>query len=681
MEPRLGHHLADVRIHAGPDAALAARSVGVGGAGRAPAPPAGPRLLAHELTHVVQARHDGARPVLRRAVQLPEATVAEEQKLRIYRRLGEFAAGVPAGAVHDGPDPAKPAPPDAAPPAGAGPQSDPLLDLARQVASYLVVTEDLAPADIDTVLTDLADIDPGLMSAVAMGGRLFRALAELGVSTTLAVGSYVLLTIRDTLAGDFVEDPTALAIVLRTLLTLIPGVDTAADIEDLVADLVLGALHPQEKLLSVGWWFAIALTLAGLFPEFGSAVKGTVQLTVKGIGEAGRAGLEAVAPLLRRLMGEGWMDLAKASLKEMLDKASTWGPWISRTFGELVDLALEYLGRAASAVGGALLQALIDAFRRMKELAPEWLERAIEDVVAAFRRTDDEIASSADDLDEITEVITRGRKLDPSQVEQTVTDELTRISSTAGRPTTTASGQAARALAGVAPELVNDVTRQTDKIAKAFANPAAFGAAMRKLQQQVADLTEDEITKEVQRLTAAGLVTPLQRETAAYAAAVRKLAAEAKTGVVEIVPDAASDLVRLVRASGVEEIRAPGGVLSHDQFMNNVVRTGDMIIDYAFLDDPHSALSHVLQELVADEALKGAGYLKGVVGYRALLGQLNDVGTSAGLVLSQSSIPDTFSAGTAFWVATFDTVGGIAQPELLGPIIRGALDVSKAKSL
>ena len=115
--------------------------------------------------------------------------------------------------------------------------------------------------------------------------------------------------------------------------------------------------------------------------------------------------------------------------------------------------------------------------------------------------------------------------------------------------------------------------------------------------------------------------------------------------------------------------------------MNNVVRTGDMIIDYAFLDDPHSALSHVLQELVADEALKGAGYLKGVVGYRALLGQLNDVGTSAGLVLSQSSIPDTFSAGTAFWVATFDTVGGIAQPELLGPIIRGALDVSKAKSL
>ena len=693
MEPRLGHNLADVRIHAGPDAGLAARSlqaraftagshVVLGASAPPTASPAGARLLAHELTHVVQGRHDGEQPVLRRAVELPETAMAEEKKLRIYRKLGEFAAEVPADAAQSGPAPAMPTSPDAAPATGAEPQSDPSLDLARQIASYLVVTEDLAPADLDAVLMDLAEADPGLLSAVALGGRLFRALAELGVSTAAAAGWYVLLTIRDTLAGDFVADPTALAIVIRTLLTLIPGVDTAADVEDLVADLILGALHPQEKLLSVGWWFAIAITLAGLFPEFGSAVKGTVQLTVKGIGQAGRAGLEALAPLLRRLMGDGWMDLAKAGLGELLDTAATWGPWVRRSFGELVDLALDYLGRAASAVGGALLEALIDAFRRMKELAPEWLEKAIEDVVAALRRTDDEIARSADDLDEITEVIARGRKLDPSQVEQTVTDELTRLSSTAGRPITTASEDAARALARVAPELVNDVTRQTDKIAEAFANPAAFGAAMRKLQQQVADLTEAEISAEVERLTKAGLVTPLQRETAAYAAAVRKLAADRGTGMVEIVPDAAKGVAKLVRDSGEKEIEAVGGVLSHDQFMNDVIRTGDMIVDYAFLDDPHSALTHVVQDLVADEALKAAGYLKGVVGYRALLGQLNDVGKSAGLVLTQSNLPETFSAGTAFWVATFDTVGGIAQPEKLGPILRGALNVPpEAKAL
>jgi len=686
MEPRLGHNLADVRIHASPDAALAARSlqaraftagshVVLGSSAPAAASPVGARLLAHELTHVVQGRHDGAQPVLRRAVELPEAAMAEEKKLRIYRKLGEFAAEVPADAAQGGPAPATSASPDAAPATGAEPQSDPSLDLARQIASYLVVTEDLAPVDIEAVFSELAEAEPDLMSAVALGGRLFRALAELGVSTAAAAGWYVLLTIRDTLAGDFVADPTALAIVLRTLLTLIPGVDTAADIEDLVADLVLGALHPQEKLLSVGWWFAIAITLAGLFPEFGSAVKGTVQLTVKGIGEAGRAGLEALAPLLRRLLGDGWMDLAKAGLGELLDKASVWGPYVRRTFGELVDLALEYLGRAASAVGGALLEALIDAFRRMKELAPEWLEKAIEDVVAALRRTDDEIARSADDLDEVTEVMMRGRKLDPAQVGQSVTDQLTRLSGTAGRPVTTASREATRALIRTAPELVNDVVRQTSTIAEAFAKPEAFGAAMSKIQQKVAELTEAEISAEAERLAKAGLVTTLQRDTAAYAAAVRKLAAESGAKMVEIVPDATKGVAKLVRDSGEIEIKAAGGVLSHDQFMNEVIRTGDMIVDYAFLDDPHSALSHVLQELVADEALKAAGYLKGVKGYRGQLGQLDDLSVKEGLTFTQQNIPLSFSAGTAFWVATFDTTGGIAKPENLGTIIRSALNV------
>src|SRR5690348_3822761 len=72
MEPRLGHDLADVRIHAGPDAALAARSlqaraftagshVVLGSSAPPAASPAGARLLAHELTHVVQQAHGGLR--------------------------------------------------------------------------------------------------------------------------------------------------------------------------------------------------------------------------------------------------------------------------------------------------------------------------------------------------------------------------------------------------------------------------------------------------------------------------------------------------------------------------------------------------------------------------------------------------------------------------------------------
>lgn len=75
FEPRFGRDLGDVRVHTGADAAhaakaLAARGYAVGnhlvfGAGQfAPGTPAGDRLLAHELAHVVFGAHE---PVVHRA--------------------------------------------------------------------------------------------------------------------------------------------------------------------------------------------------------------------------------------------------------------------------------------------------------------------------------------------------------------------------------------------------------------------------------------------------------------------------------------------------------------------------------------------------------------------------------------------------------------------------------------
>lgn len=73
MEPRFGHAFGDVRLHTDPAAAASARAVDalaytvgnhvVFGAGQyAPHLPAGRRLLAHELAHVVQQRAAGERP-------------------------------------------------------------------------------------------------------------------------------------------------------------------------------------------------------------------------------------------------------------------------------------------------------------------------------------------------------------------------------------------------------------------------------------------------------------------------------------------------------------------------------------------------------------------------------------------------------------------------------------------
>lgn len=112
--------------------------------------------------------------------------------------------------------------------------------------------------------------------------------------------------------------------------------------------------------------------------------------------------------------------------------------------------------------------------------------------------------------------------------------------------------------------------------------------------------------------------------------------------------------------------------MSHDDFMNQVIRGGDVILDYNFVGDPHGALSHAIQDMVADNALRAAGYGEGAPGYRALLGTIHDESATLGLPrFTQQSIPDDFSAGTALWLGTYDTVGGIAQPEKLwGEAIR-----------
>ncbi len=74
LEPRFGHDFSRVRIHSDPKAADSARAVGAlaytvgqdivfARSQYAPATPSGRRLLAHELTHVVQQRHAAGAPM------------------------------------------------------------------------------------------------------------------------------------------------------------------------------------------------------------------------------------------------------------------------------------------------------------------------------------------------------------------------------------------------------------------------------------------------------------------------------------------------------------------------------------------------------------------------------------------------------------------------------------------
>jgi hypothetical protein len=115
FEPRLGHDLARVRVHAGPRAAAAAHGVAAaaftvgsdlffGGGRWAPGTEAGRRLLAHELTHVVQQSTTVDAPVLRRA---PDPTAPDPEKVLGERLLRDFPDGINVAFFQSGNDEAE----------------------------------------------------------------------------------------------------------------------------------------------------------------------------------------------------------------------------------------------------------------------------------------------------------------------------------------------------------------------------------------------------------------------------------------------------------------------------------------------------------------------------------------------------------------------------------------------
>jgi hypothetical protein len=88
VEPRLGHDLSGVRVHADESAARSARDVNalaytvgqdiVFGAGQyRPADPEGRRLITHELVHVVQQRQGGAAPAQEQALETEAEAAAD----------------------------------------------------------------------------------------------------------------------------------------------------------------------------------------------------------------------------------------------------------------------------------------------------------------------------------------------------------------------------------------------------------------------------------------------------------------------------------------------------------------------------------------------------------------------------------------------------------------------------
>ncbi|MDN3628477.1 PAAR-like domain-containing protein [Vibrio lentus] len=141
--------------------------------------------------------------------------------------------------------------------------------------------------------------------------------------------------------GDFNDDASVEQIIANTALTMIPVVDQAADVRDLSANIM--TLLSEEERDKPENWLALSLTLIGCVPTFGSAVKGTCKVALKGGKGTSKDTLLAVL----RGMGKGdpekflrtldWVDYAKQAsnivsdvLKPCIEVASELASYANR---------------------------------------------------------------------------------------------------------------------------------------------------------------------------------------------------------------------------------------------------------------------------------------------------------------------------------------------------------------
>ncbi|WP_299132380.1 PAAR-like domain-containing protein [uncultured Vibrio sp.] len=141
--------------------------------------------------------------------------------------------------------------------------------------------------------------------------------------------------------GDFNDDASVEQIIANTALTMIPVVDQAADVRDLSANIM--TLLSEEERDKPENWLALSLTLIGCIPTFGSAVKGTCKVALKGGKGTSKDTLLAVL----RGMGKGdpekflrtldWVDYAKQAsnivsdvLKPCIEVASELASYANR---------------------------------------------------------------------------------------------------------------------------------------------------------------------------------------------------------------------------------------------------------------------------------------------------------------------------------------------------------------
>ncbi|EJG0023221.1 DUF4150 domain-containing protein [Vibrio parahaemolyticus] len=182
--------------------------------------------------------------------------------------------------------------------------------------------------------------------------------------------------------GDFNDDASVEQIIANTALTMIPVVDQAADVRDLSANIM--TLLSEEERDKPENWLALSLTLVGCVPTFGSAVKGTCKVALKGGKGTSKDTLLAVL----RGMDKGDPEKFLRTL-DWVDYAKQTSQIVSDVLKPCIEVATElasYANRMGADELGAYFLKLADEVKIIDKMVPDKLKEAMGEFDKLFAR-------------------------------------------------------------------------------------------------------------------------------------------------------------------------------------------------------------------------------------------------------------------------------------------------------
>lgn len=182
--------------------------------------------------------------------------------------------------------------------------------------------------------------------------------------------------------GDFNDDASVEQILANTAITMLPVVDQAADVRDMVANTM--TLLSEEERDKPENWLALSLTLIGCIPVFGSAVKGTCKVALK----SGKATSKDELLAIMRAMGKGDPEKFLRTL-DWTDYAKQASQIISNVLQPCIEVVTE-LASYANRIGADELSnyflKLADEFNIIDKVVPNKLQEAMSEFNDLFKR-------------------------------------------------------------------------------------------------------------------------------------------------------------------------------------------------------------------------------------------------------------------------------------------------------